>query len=97
MWKNNNKRDNFIKDLCDYSEQNTLNKQGIFVLWYNILMQLNLDGSISLEKGEIMPFICPKCKWAIEYDKKLLMVNCFHCTYVGDREEFTQEFSGIKV
>lgn len=60
-------------------------------------MKMNLNGSIELEKGEIMPFICPKCNWAIEYDSKLVMVNCFHCKYIGETEEFSQEFSGVEV
>lgn len=55
-------------------------------------MKINLDGTFDIEEGEIMPFICPKCKWAIEYDDKLLMVNCFHCKYIGHKDEFNSEF-----
>ena len=56
-------------------------------------MKINLDGSMEVEKGEIMPFICPKCKWAIEYDSNLLMVNCFHCSYIGTVDEFDAYFT----
>ena len=54
-------------------------------------MKINPDGSFDLENGETIPFICPKDGWPIEYDDKILMVHCFHCGYVGSREEFSQE------
>lgn len=60
-------------------------------------MKVNMNGSLELEAGEIMPFVCPKCQWFIEYDDKLLMVNCFKCKYIGERSEFEQEFSGEEV
>lgn len=60
-------------------------------------MKITMDGKLELEEGEIMPFVCPKCQWFIEYNDKSLMINCFHCGYLGERTEFEQEFTGIEV
>lgn len=54
-------------------------------------MKINLDGSIEMIEGETFPFICPKCKWPIDYDNKVIMVNCFHCGTIGTVEEFSKE------
>jgi hypothetical protein len=54
-------------------------------------MKINPDGSFDLANGETVPFICPRDGWPIEYDDKILMVHCFHCGYIGSREEFSQE------
>ncbi len=56
-------------------------------------MKINPDGTVNLEKGEFIPFVCPKCKWPIEYDAKIVMVNCFHCKYIGPVEEFSPDFT----
>jgi predicted RNA-binding Zn-ribbon protein involved in translation (DUF1610 family) len=58
-------------------------------------MKINTDGTLDVEEGEIMPFMCPKCKWPIEYDEKVAMVNCFHCGYIGTVEEFSQDYQSI--
>ncbi len=55
-------------------------------------MKINLDGSLDILEGEILPFTCPKCLWFIEYDEKVLMVNCFHCGYIGSKDEFDNEY-----
>lgn len=59
-------------------------------------MKILLDGSLEIEKGEIVPFICPKCEWPIEYDEKVVMVNCFHCDYKGFKNEFEKEIKFIE-
>lgn len=59
-------------------------------------MKINLDGTFDLVKGEKFPFICPKDRWPIEYDDKIVMVRCFHCGYIGNLEEFNQNFKLIK-
>lgn len=56
-----------------------------------------MDGSLEVEEGEIMPFMCPECQWFIEFDNKIIMVNCFKCGYLGERSEFEQEFTGEEV
>lgn len=60
-------------------------------------MKRNPDRTVELEKGEYIPYICPRCKWAIEYDEKLLVVRCEHCKYVGNREEFSRPYTLKKV
>ncbi len=55
-------------------------------------MKILPNGSVELEKGEYIPFVCPKCDWPIEYDPKVVMVNCFHCGYVGETEEFGRPY-----
>lgn len=58
-------------------------------------MKINPDGTVNLEKGEYIPFVCPRCKWPIPYDKKVVMVNCFHCNYIGGLDEFSPEYKKI--
>ena len=48
------------------------------------------NGTFHCDRGERIPFICPKCQWPIEYDEKVLFVNCFHCKYIGDKDEFSK-------
>jgi hypothetical protein len=55
-------------------------------------MKIQNDGKVWLDKGECIPFLCPKCKWPIEYDKEVVMVRCIHCGYVGDTEEFSSNY-----
>lgn len=55
-------------------------------------MKINNDGTVYLDKGEYIPFLCPKCKWPIEYDDKIVMVHCFHCGYVGGVDEFSPDY-----
>ncbi len=54
-------------------------------------MKINNDGSIYLDKGETVPFICPKCKWPLAYDTNLLAVHCFQCGFVGISEDFSAD------
>lgn len=56
-------------------------------------MTINPDGTFNIEKGEMMPFICPKDGWPIPYDKDVVMINCIHCDYIGTPEDFYQEFA----
>ena len=34
-------------------------------------MHLNQNGNIILNKGEKIPFVCPNCKWPIEFDEMI--------------------------
>ncbi len=54
-------------------------------------MKINPNGTFSLEKGEQIPFICPKCFYPIEYLQNVWMVNCTNCQYIGQREEFIKD------
>jgi ribosomal protein L37AE/L43A len=54
-------------------------------------MKVNLDGTFEIEKGETIPFVCPKCNFPIVYDKNLVMVKCHQCKYLGDKDEFSNE------
>jgi len=58
-------------------------------------MKINIDGTFELQKGEVIPFVCPKCKFPVEYSPDLLMVRCTQCGYLGDRDEFSTELSLI--
>lgn len=54
-------------------------------------MKRNPDGTVDLEKGEYIPFVCPVCQYPIEYDTSefLLMVRCPQCGYIGTRDLFS--------
>ena len=56
-------------------------------------MQILNNGDVFLEKGEYVPYSCPKCKWPIEYDDKVVMVRCIHCGYIGDTDEFSPPYT----
>ena len=56
-------------------------------------MKINLDGTFEIEKGEVIPFVCPKCNFPVAYDEKLLMVKCHQCQYLGNKDEFSSEIS----
>jgi ribosomal protein S27E len=60
-------------------------------------MKINPDKTIRLEKGEYIPFVCPKCNQPIEYDEKVFMVKCHRCSYLGIRSEFDREYIFKKV
>src|SRR5437870_3735317 len=36
-----------------------------------VKMRINLDGTFEIEKGEVVPFVCPKCKFPTEYKAEL--------------------------
>ncbi len=55
-------------------------------------MKINPDRTVQLEKGEYIPFNCPRCKWSIPYDEKLIMVRCTHCRYFAPVKEFSHPF-----
>ena len=54
-------------------------------------MKINIDGTFEIEKGEVIPFVCPKCKFPTEFSAELLMVKCNQCGYMGDKDEFSSE------
>jgi DNA-directed RNA polymerase subunit RPC12/RpoP len=51
-------------------------------------MKINPDGTFFLEHGELVPFICPLCKYPIEYDEKPLMIKCTACGHMDFKEKF---------
>lgn len=53
-------------------------------------MQVFTDGKFRVDKGELFPFICPKCRWPIPYRNDVAMVVCSHCHHSGFADDFTK-------
>ena len=52
-------------------------------------MIVNSDGTFSLDKGERIPYICPRCNLPIQYEENLLMVRCARCGLLDEVSKFT--------
>lgn len=53
-------------------------------------MTIYPDGSFYLEKGEKMPFVCPKCEYPAAFDASATAVTCARCGTAATAAEFSQ-------
>lgn len=51
-------------------------------------MTIYEDGSFYLEKGEVMPCICPKCNHPEQIENSNAVIVCRKCGHAGPRECF---------